>query len=241
MKHRTKQVQRHSRMSLLFLVLCIGFGKCLAQSVKSIHTGKFIAATNGFGLGYTCYIKAQTRAISVDLQTISHPQSRSIQNEAFINSKPYIYAKINTAASFRIGYTHYKVLSTGTKNSPTPRIAIGTTLGPSIGFLKPYYVSYQHARGDGSGPDIIQQNTETIQNTDSVYGPVSWTRGLKHLSTRVGLHTDLHLAVDWNHSYYFQSCKIGVRLDYYPNSLPIMYKSTNQVFTSMYVSYEVGN
>lgn len=232
----------HNRrgISTMYLVLCVSIGACIAQGTTNTHTGKVTVATNGFGLGFTHYTKAQTGAITTDFQTIAHPQSTSIRNDAFINAKPYVYAKINTAAALRLGYTHYRVISQGTKNSNTPRLTIGTTIGPSIGILKPYYISYQHARGDNSGPDIIQQNEETIQNTDSVYGPVSWTKGLNQLSARVGFHTDLHLAIDWNRSYYFQSCKIGVRIDYFPNSLPIIYSSHNQYFKSVYISYEVG-
>ncbi|MEN8697253.1 MAG: hypothetical protein ABF317_08130, partial [Bacteroidia bacterium] len=122
----------------------------------------------------------------------------------------------------------------------SPDILLGVSLAPSLGIMKPYYISYQHNRNDGTGPDIMQQNIETIQNKDSIYGPASWTNGFTKLSTTLGVHTDLHVALNWNHSYYFQSCKLGVRFDLYPRRLNIMYGANNQYFTSLYITYSSG-
>lgn len=212
----------------------------MAQSYSNAKTGKFTLATNGFGIGYAQYIKNGRHLLSVDLQTISHPQETNVQNSSIVNPRTYVFAKVNAAASLRLGYTVYKELSGGDNGSLSPEVLIGFSGGPAIGITKPYYVSYQHRREDGSGLDVIQQNDETINNQDSIYGPVSWTRGFNKLKFTPGLHTDIHLAIKWNHSYYLQSCKIGVRLDYFPNQLKILYNTKSQLFTSIYIAYEVG-
>jgi len=210
------------------------------QDAKKIHFGTFTLATNGAGLGYTRYDDAKKRAIFVNLQTIHHSQETNSQNTRVINPRNYVYGKLNAAASLSSGYTAYKTISAGTKRYASPDILLGVSLAPSLGIMKPYYISYQHNRNDGTGPDIMQQNIETIQNKDSIYGPASWTNGFTKLSTTLGVHTDLHVALNWNHSYYFQSCKLGVRFDLYPRRLNIMYGANNQYFTSLYITYSSG-
>lgn len=211
-----------------------------AQNYERAKSGKFILATNGLGIGYSQYIKDGKSLLSADLQTISHPQETNVQNTSIVNPRTYVYAKVNSAASLRFGYTAYKTLSSGSNSSLSPAILIGWTAGPSLGITKPYYVSYQHNRKDGSGTDIIQQNEETINNQDSIFGPVSWTQGFKKLGFTPGAHADVHVAIKWNHSYYLQSCKLGVRFDYFPNQLNILYNAKSQYFTSLYIAYEVG-
>lgn len=223
---------------MLCLLVCSLPREVVAQN--NVNTGKFILATNGFGLGYSHHINRGRQLIFADVQTINHPLETKVQNARMVNSKTYSFAKINSAASLRIGYTAYKSLSSGRSGSLAPDILIGISAGPSLGILKPYYISYQHNREDGSGADIIQQNEETIHNSDSINGPVSWTRGFNKLTVSPGVHADIHIAINWNHSYYIKSCKMGVRLDYFPNHLNILYAAKNQSFTSLYITYEVG-
>lgn len=229
------------RYKIVFLAVAILLVLDLrAQEKTHINTGKFILSTNGFGLGYSRYQEKNNSMFSVDLQTISHPQETNVQNSDIVNPRTYVYAKINSAASFRLGYTKYWYVNKGSEQSLSPQILMGATFGPSLGITKPYYIVYQHDREDGSDLDIIQQNQETLSNTDSIYGPVSWTKGFNQLAFSPGVHTDLHLAIKWKHSYYFQGCKVGVRFEYFPNQLEIMYNAENQIFSSIYFSYEVG-
>lgn len=229
-------------ISKLFLLGLVGLTTFMvsAQNQSTINTGKFILSTNGFGTGYSHYYKENSRAIFVDLQTLRHPQETNVQNTSIVNPRSYVFAKVNSLASLRLGYSAYKILSNGSNESLSPQIALGVSVGPNLGIIKPYYVSYQHGRRDGTNIDIIQQNEETIQNSDSVYGPVSWTKGFNNLNFTPGIHTDIHLTINWNHSYYFQSCKIGVRFDYFINDPQILYNSKNQMFTAAYISYEIG-
>jgi hypothetical protein len=227
-----------SRYILLFLFAYILPQAVIAQ--KNINTGRFILATNGFGVGYSHHMHEGEQLIFADIQTINHPLETNMQNPNTVNPKAYTFAKINSAASLRIGYTAYRLLSNGSNSSLSPQILGGISAGPSLGIIKPYYISYQHNREDGSGADIIQQNEETIHNSDSIYGPVSWTKGFNELAVSPGIHADIHIAINWNHSYYIQSCKMGVRLDYFLNNLNILYTAQNQYFTSIYIAYEIG-
>ena len=227
-----------NRCIVLYVVVC-SLPQVVAAQQK-VNAGKFILATNGFGLGYSHRMNEGRQLIFADLQTINHPLETSVQNTNRVNSKTYVFAKVNSAAGLRIGYTTYKSLSSGSISGAAPQILIGLSAGPSLGIIKPYYISYQHSREDGSGADIIQQNEEIIHNSDSIYGPISWTRGFNKLTISPGIHVDIHLALNWNHSYYIQSCKMGVRLDYFPKGIDILYNAKNQVFTSLYITYEVG-
>ncbi len=221
-------------------VLLLFTANAAAQTYGDAKTARFTLATNGIGIGYGQYLSTDDRMLTIDLQTISHPKETNVQNLSIVNPRAYVFGKISGAATLRLSYTTYKTLSSGTSGSLSPSISLGFAGGPSLGIMKPYYVSYQHSREDGSGPDIIQQNEETASNQDSIYGPVSWTRGFSELSFTPGLHADIHLAIKWNHSYYLQSCKMGVRLDYFPRSLEILYNTKSQYFTSIYIAYEVG-
>jgi hypothetical protein len=204
--------------------------------------GGLTAATNGFGvdvLGVLSSKKAWVeRSVSLNFQTLRVLKETKVQNSATTNPKSYVLAKVNAASTVRLALNLDRKL--GLAEFLMPTVAAGISGGPSLGILKPYYVGYQDPESKNMQPQIIVQNQETLDNQGYIYGPANWTNGLKELRYNLGLHADIHLNVTWNESFYAQQWKSGIRLDYFPKGLNVLYSYNTKVFTSIYTSYLIG-
>lgn len=199
-------------------------------------------ATNGIGGELNALITPsaliQYQKITLSFQSVKHSRETKVQNTKYVNPKPYVYGKLNAAATVRLSYSMSKQI--GQHKTSKPSVFLGLNIGPSLGILKPYYIGYQSNSTESNSPAIIPQSIETIANQDSIYGPASWTLGMDDLSFTPGLHFATYLSINWNHSFYFQSWESGVRLDYYPQELEILHLSDNKAFMSIYTSYVIG-
>ena len=222
--------------------VCTFYSFAIAQEsrISSFSFG-VSAATNGYGLHGDLALQPKQKLLhgfQFSTQTIIHPKETKVQNPQRANSKPYVFGKINAGGALRLSYTLQKEL--GSSNTNTPNLIIGISGGPSLGLLKPYLVGYQNPDYAGSKPDIIQQNETSIVNQDNIYGPASWTRGIKSLTITPGFHLDFHLKLKWISPTNTQSWTTGIRLDYFSDHYKILYKSDKQAFASIYTAYSLG-
>ena len=210
-------------------------------SLKGFAAGVSLT-TNGIGAELDLLLDnhklTKNQSISLSFQTLKHSRETKVQNSKFVNPKTYVYGKLNAAATLRIGYSWNKQI--GQDKSNKPSVYIGYEIGPMLGILKPYYIGYQSPSNERRGPSIIPQNTETIANQDSIVGAADWTLGLNELRYKPGIHISTHISIDWNHSFYFQRWKTGVRFDYFPGELEILHLANNKTFTSVFTSYTLG-
>ena len=204
--------------------------------------GGLTVATNGVGgelnflLAPTSHIKNQKLALS--FQTTKHSRETKVQNNRYLNPKPYVYGKLNAAATLRLSYSISRQIGRDKPNKPS--VFVGLQAGPNLGILKPYYIGYDDNSEESTGPSIIIQNDETMGNQDSIYGPANWTIGLDELSFTPGIHISTQITINWNHSFYFQRWETGIRFDYFPRELEILHLANNKAFTSIYSSYIIG-
>jgi hypothetical protein len=205
-------------------------------------SGGLTAATNGVGgkisalLAPTTLVKNQE--VTLSFQSIKHSRETDVQNTRYVNPKPYVYGKLNAAATIRLSYSMSKQI--GQHMTSKPSVFWGFNAGPNLGILKPYYIAYQSNAKESNSPALIPQSTETIANQDSIYGPANWALGKDELSFKPGLHFATYLSINWNHSFYFQSWESGVRFDYFPDELEILHLANNKAFVSIYTSYVIG-
>jgi hypothetical protein len=205
-------------------------------------SGGLTAATNGIGGELNALLTpsplVKKQKITLSFQSIKHSRETKVRNARYVNPKPYVYGKLNGAATIRLSYSMSKQI--GQHMTSKPSVFWGFSAGPSLGILKPYYIGYQSNAPESNSPALIPQSTETIANQDFIYGPATWTLGTDELSFKPGLHFATYLSINWNHSFYFQSWESGVRFDYFPQELEILHLANNKAFMSIYTSYLIG-
>jgi hypothetical protein len=240
--HHTVSVNL-SRFSGLFAVMTLLLFAQIsfAQVQKKPWTIGPEIANNGFGVNFTTEIsKADSETpnlLSIGLTTLKHQKEVKVQNPNFINPKPYIYGKLNSAAALRVNYGIAKTL---TQKTSSPSVSLGIQFGPSIAIIKPYYVYTQELDNQRFNPTLSIQSPDKTATQENVLGSAGWTEGLNELSTQYGLHIDVNIITVWNHTYRKQRTKSGVRMDYFFSNLNLMHEHQNQLFLSYYLSYQIG-
>ncbi|MGB0850251.1 MAG: hypothetical protein ACPGTP_03325 [Bacteroidia bacterium] len=199
-------------------------------------------ATNGFGVCASSKISkplfSDFNKVRFDAQFIKDQEEIKVQNTRLPNPKPYVVQKVNSAGTIRISYEIGQYISKEKPNKPL--LSVSAISGINLGILKPYYVTFEDPLDDNSGLQVIQQGEKTKAFSENIYGPAKWTEGLEESTTSYGFHVAANINFEWNHSFYFQSWDCGIRLDYFPNGLNILYNSENQIFTSLYTAYSIG-
>lgn len=205
--------------------------------------GGLIASTNGFGFSLSSSLSpvktAYQKGLSIEFQSIRTVNETKVQNPSTTNPKPFVLGKVNSVGTLRIG--HYVSKRLGNYLPNKQNLLLGACFGPSIGILKPYYVGYLDPKAEGRQALTIIQNGETLQNQGDIYGPANWTRGLKELNFKLGLHFDLHLSTDKNDNYLLKQWTLGTRADVFPQGLDVLYQIKTRSFNSIYLSYKLGS
>lgn len=230
-------------MVLLFIALF----PHLAYSQLSVSLSDFSlgpqVSTNGMGIsGETHWKTKNSKVIPVafSLQTLKHKRETKVQNPNFINPKPYVYGKVQSASVFRISVGKDKAL--GIKQARTSQLSIGFSGGPSIGLTKPYYVVYSDRDiPSDTHNEVVLQDETIMQKQDNIVSAVSWTYGLDEISPQIGLNLDLHITLNQYASFHSNRWKTGLQVDWFLSPLSVMINEETHWYTSIYTSYQFGS
>ena len=205
------------------------------QTSKELYGGINVS-TNGYGLFLQSFFSKPNskikNSITLQGQSIRHPQETRIKNSRYLNPNPYVLGKINAGAGLGINITSYYQI--GTKQGNSPKLYIGTSLGPILGVMKPYYVLFDKL---GDQDQTIIQNENIINKQDSIIGGVVWTKGMRELSFTPGVNLDINLSIQWKNYNRYHHWQNGIRINYFPNGLDILLKTENSIYFSIYTQY----
>ena len=214
-----------------FSVLCVN-----AQERSIELSGGVNISTNGYGIYFqSCFPKVNSKiknSITLYSHTIKHAQETRIKNEKYINPSPYVLGKINAGGGFGIDFTFHHQIGSHQDNSP--KLFLGASVGPILGIMKPYYVSFDKP---GEPNQIIVQNEGLLGKQDSIIGSIVWTKGLSELSYTSGIHFDLNFLVQWRNYNRAHNWQNGIRINYFPKGLDILLLANNSSFISIYTQY----
>ena len=126
----------------------------------------------------------------------------------------------------------------GSHQSNSPKLFLGTTIGPILGVMKPYYILFDKP---GEPNQIVIQNEDMLYKQDSIIGSVVWTKGLSELSYTPVIHFDLNLLIRWKNYNRTQNWQNGIRINYFPKGLNILLKAKNYTFLSIYTQYGLSS
>ena len=214
-----------------FSVLCVN-----AQERSIELSGGVNISTNGYGIYFqSCFPKVNSKiknSITLYSHTKKHAQETRIKNEKYINPSPYVLGKINAGGGFGIDFTFHHQIGSHQDNSP--KLFLGASVGPILGIMKPYYVSFDKP---GKPNQIIVQNEGLLGKQDSIIGSIVWTKGLSELSYTPGIHFDLNFLIQWRNYNRAHNWQNGIRINYFPKRLDILLLANNSSFISIYTQY----
>ena len=217
--------------------------------------------TNGFAFGtkigkLKTYYK--TNYLSFELGELKHPKEFRQNVENFstfpsISSRSFVFGKQNNFYVLRSGFGVKRYLSEKARYKGVA-VGIAYEAGPSLGFLKPYYLELRRTRENqtGSGSQFeISTEKYTVDNQDifldrnKIFGAAPLVRGFNELGIRPGIHGKFSFHFDWGaFDEIVKALELGLMADFYFSEIPILVESenvSNQVlFLNLYISLQFG-
>jgi hypothetical protein len=207
------------------------------------------AVSMQFGKIKTFY---KTNYYQFDLGYIKHPKEYR-QSVTFNSSNPfartsnsYTYGKQNYFMAFRGGVGKKVYLSEKAKRKGVAA-GINYEVGPSIGFLIPYYLKLSRLEQNGfedyvSTERYSEENADVFLDNSKIIGPASFFKGFGNITAMPGLHGRLgaHFSVG-AFDKYVKAFEMGIMVDAYFEPVPIMIIENNTpVFINAYLSFQIG-
>lgn len=187
-------------------------------------------------LGFTrAKLKAynKTSFFTVYLGDIRHSREQRTNFERIILStnqvsRPFVYGKQNQLYALRVGFGKRVYLSEKAKQRG---VAMGYAweIGPTLGFLKPYYLEVQTGTTDNSRVDDIAYSEETqalFLDRFSIFGASAWGKGLDEIKLIPGIHG--RASVHFGFGAYDEMAKsleVGIQGDFFFRDADIMVES----------------
>lgn len=237
---RVFQIHRIGLVLIALVSTCPTFAQSNSFNRNSVG---ILASTNGLGFCGRTIIgeekETNNHSLRIGLQMLRHHNEAKVQNTNYTAPKPYVFEKINSGATARIGYGFRNTFSNRAVEKPLLSLVFAG--GPNIGFLKPYYVRFENPDDDQNNILIVQQDERTRKYQGNITGPANWTRGLNEIQTQMGIHTSISLDIEWIPSYSFKSWEIGCQMDYFFNDFKILNNRSSQSFVGLFTHYSFGN
>lgn len=225
---------------------------------RNEYVGNITAHTNGLSIAYSSgKIKTyyKTNYYRIELGYMSDPreesQNKNIPFSLSKLSQSFKFGKQNNMFVLRAGKGSKTLLTDKAKRKG---VAIGYNyeVGPSIAFLKPYYLELiYNVEQNGSITTELREERYTEANAakfldyNSVFGGASSSRGWSELSIVPGIQGKLGLFFSLGaFEEYAKSLEIGIMGDFYIKKIPIMVEtasiSAKPYFLNFYLTFEFG-
>jgi hypothetical protein len=239
----------------------------LAKESKGITydtelAGNIKLMTNGWSIGGHYGILKNyytTNIFSFELGELKHAsetkQRTNFGSPIGRSARSFIYAKQNNLYALRGGVGQKRYFS---EKARRKGVAIGMsyTIGPSLGFIKPYYLEISRNEPGSQNANIYdikytEENAYTflgLANPNSpstqevIYGASSFGMGLDEVSLAVGGHAKIALHLDWGaYDETVKALEVGIMADFYFKNIELMVTDNNRpFFVNFYASFELG-
>ncbi len=186
----------------------------------------------------------KSRIFEIEFQTLRSWKQARLVNSYVVNSKSYVYGKMNDAFTFRFGMMWKKQLN---RKPYWGGVELRWVYGGgfSLGIAKPYYLYTMYFYE--VSPGLYNYNIETEQFTndppwDDIYGRAPFSKGLNRLKFSPGLYLKTGLSFDYSNNHAkIKTLEAGVALDILPTGLTIMFNNPkNIVFPTLYITFTWG-
>ncbi|MEN0007016.1 MAG: hypothetical protein AAF798_22890 [Bacteroidota bacterium] len=217
--------------------------------------------THGYALGVniakikTYYL---TQFYNIEFGELKHPrefrQSFDFQVPSTNQvSRAFVFGKQNNFFVLRGGFGEKRYFSEKAKRKGLA-VGISYSGGPSIGFLKPYYLDLLRISDDEAGNLFIRSerfsdaNRDTFLDIRSIFGSSGFGKGLSEISVIPGANFKIAAHFDWGaFDEFVKAIEIGAMVDFYFQNVPIMVESpevpnveNRPFFVNLFVSLQLG-
>lgn len=201
------------------------YDKEFTVDVKLHTNGLALAANIGKIKSYY-----KTRYYHFEIGELKHEKeyrySRDLTSNNFSRaSGSYVFGKQNSLFVLRAGIGTKKYFS---EKASRKGLAIGMSYeyGPSLGFVKPYYLDIYPNDSNNSTPREIKFSAEEAANfldADRIAGYSGFVKGLGEVSLQPGAHAKFGFHFDWGaFDEYVKAVEVGIMADFYLKKIPLM-------------------
>ena len=210
-------------------------------------------STSGWGIfgDFTKNINAdKSRTLYFEIQFFKNQKETKKINEFTLSSfgydspKPFIYGKQNSFFAAKAGYGN-KILIGEKAEKSGFEIKFDYTVGPSLGFLKPYYLNVFYVDNDQvylRTEKYSEENAGVFLDATSIYGSAGFSKGFNEISLIPGAFGRAGLKFDWaTYDDFVKSMEAGIGADLYIKRVPMMILENNKpYFVYLYLSLQLG-
>ena len=211
-----------------------------------------LATNRSFGLGIEwgrlrTYNK--TKTLSLGISELKHPKEQR-QNAAPSgrrSTRPFVYGKRNNLFVLRSGWGEKRYFSEKAKQKGVA-VGMSYSIGPSLGLLKPYYltVNLEGSPGSAGRPTAIkysEKNQADFLNNSKILGAAPFTQGISEISVLPGGTGSIAYHMDWGaFDEVVKALEIGLTVDVFARKAPIFVGSeqNQQVFFNFFLNLQFG-
>lgn len=189
------------------------------------HTNGLFAFAVNFGKIKTYY---KTKYYHFEIGEIKHNKefrTRELSRTNISGANSYVFGKQNNFFVLRGGLGTKRYL---TEKAVRKGLAVGINYeyGPSIGFIKPYYLNVRSDSDSNTSTRSIrytEENAAKFLDINKVQGYSGFTKGLGEVSVVPGINGKFGLHFDWGaFDEFVKAIEVGVMADIYLKTIPIM-------------------
>lgn len=213
-------------------------GSTLNVLYRNEASGKLYANTRGFGVLFRRgrHVNANLRSFfEIDAQTLKHPKEVKVTGEA-ANRKRFVYGKTNSVFLLRGAIGLQNVLFAKADLNAV-EVRYSYSLGPTLAFVKPYYVQRTNLLGNELSQRTVPFNESTFTQ-DSVIGRGAFTDGLAETVLNPGITAKFNLSFEYApYTNLIRAIETGICVDLYPKGLQIMARNPQE---NVIITFHVG-
>ena len=200
--------------------------------------------TNGYGAFMELGRRSSQRltaTYSLELSEIKERKEEKWQSPENLFNNSYVYGKINNFYQAKLGYGQQYILGQKGNKNGVAVIALAQA-GLSAGLLKPYYLKLEDQQGIQKNISYYDDST-TFLNPQRIFGAGGLGKGWNQLKFKPGAFVKGGLRFDFGrYNERVQAMEIGMSLDYYFSSIPIMaYVKSKNLFFQGHVAFVFGS
>lgn len=211
-------------------------GKNMNVLYRNDAVGKIYATPRGYGASFRRgkHVTAKTRSFyEIDAQNLKYPKETKLTGNA-PERRRFVYGKINNVLLLR-GALGLQNVIYGKPDSKAVEIRYSYSIGPTIAFVKPYYVQVDQVYGMNTISSVAVFDDDNFSKTQTtVTGRGRFTDGLAELKFYPAATAKFNLSFEYApYTNLIRAVEIGFSIDYFPKALPIMARNPaeNLVFT----------
>ena len=206
---------------------------------------------NGASIAYNSgKIKSyhKTNYYQIELGYTKDPREKNQSNGRAGN---FSYGKINSLINLRLGLGVKRYLSEKEKRKG---LAVGYTyeIGPTIGFLKPYYlelINTVEVNGElvafTQSEKYSEENAERFLNPNVIDTKSSFFKGFGDMAIRAGIQGKIGAHLAWGaFDKYVKAFETGIMFDVFASKIPILVEteeiSNKPYFVRIYLNLQLG-